>query len=362
MNNMFVMPERKGKPFFPGGRFTKVRIFVFFVFYLFIPCVSSSFAFPRMEMGFSFHGSFESGSWEKSFPAGVMSDGTGVKGVSRLEYERLGVMSFSLDASLRVFSGVYLDLGFSPDWFNLASRGGSGVDSDYLTAAGYRPLLFSRSSFDNKDRSFHFNAAAKIILLKDLIGDGNAAFYALAGYMKNTHKITMTQGVQTISDNSAFSDPLAPPVGSRFPGLNSTYRFDWDTVKIGFGVSGRIFPWLEAGCSPSFLYSFYSGEGYWNLRTQSASPGTGAWRNESPNFIHRNASGIGFGVELKAGFRLSRCSRLIAAYGLICQNASEGSDTIHFYDSSYGDQYGASSLDLVEFIRHDLSLGVALSI
>ncbi len=333
---------------------------IIFITILFIFCFSQLYAttiITNIEYGISFHYSLSGGMWKISFPD-YLYDGNYIIGTSQLEYKDINNMSFSLLFNFKLFDFVFIRLNIQPEWFTINIKDGRGLDSDLYTIPGSSPYLFSQSSFKNSNNATHFNVDTKIKLKMMKLKNKLITINCLFGYKKHLENVTMKEGIQLVSDNSAFTNLTIPPVGSMFYSLESTYQFDWNSLAGGISLDGEMLSWLHIEIQGAFLYNFYSGEGYWNLRTYNAYPDEYAWRNESPNFIHYDASGIGWLLGINVNFIQTHASQIVFGYKYIFQSARKGKEELYFYNSEYNVLADNVSLDKVEFKKHIFSLSI----
>lgn len=305
---------------------------------------------------------FNNAEWSISFPSGSTTDGVQIDTVSHLNYQDLHNQTISFHLYLLLFHNILTEISFRPYWFSFSQGSGSCIDTDKLTALGYQPFVFSESQCDAKAESIHFHIDFKTEISKTSAFDGVFTFYGLLGYIRDLDQITMTGGVQRISDNSLFEEDRIPPVGTRFQGLNSTYNFSWHTIKFGFTGEFEVFEIVHIQMPLALLYSFFYGEGYWNLRTYSATGDPEAWRDLDPNFIHYAANGIGILWGLKLAFEISPVMKLKIGYEFSHQHASDGKEELYFYNSALNSQADIVTFDYANYIRNIISLSLSYKI
>ncbi|MFQ5901894.1 MAG: hypothetical protein ACE5IH_10105 [Thermodesulfobacteriota bacterium] len=180
---------------------------------------------------------------------------------------------------------VYGELGERSEGFVLATFGYGGIrngtyrDSDYN--GNNKTSLFSLSTGDvDNDKLWYFSIdyAYRIFQRSYKRKRQKASIDLLVGYQHWEEDLTFTNGVQVVPSTGAFS------------GLNSTYLFTWDSLRVGargilpifhrFYLKGKalFIPWTE-----------YEGKGVWNLRTDF---------RQNPSF--KDEADSGFGVQLDA--------------------------------------------------------------
>ena len=164
---------------------------------------------------------------------------------------------------------------------------GTVQDSDYL--GDNRTMEFSRS-YSSADDGSTWDLSLELGY-EFLFASGTFGLTPLFGVSYHLQKLTMTEGVQVISDYG-FPVPLGP-----FPGLNSTYDAQWFGPWVGLDFDIRLF--RKKHISPKHRFKFgaeyhfyadYYAEANWNLRTEFAHP---------KSFEHE---ADGYGVILTGGY------------------------------------------------------------
>ncbi len=203
---------------------------------------------------------------------------------------------------------------------------GSVRDRDWITVPGLNDYnrLVSESIEDGGGDTSIFEIGADI-LLTGL--DSSSNIYLYLGYFFYEDYINITNGIQTVSDNTYFdaSDTYWSnwgfnPVGSSYPALSSTYKFSWEFLKLGVNVQFEKERFaFEAGGNYLYLSS-YKGDGFWNLRPL--------------NFVHESDNGYGFDGSLKVSYRVYGSAWLSLGYRYFKLKAEDGLDTTYFSDGS----------------------------
>jgi len=313
----------------------------------------------NIKSGIEFQSVSSYGDWEISFPTGFLEDGTPVKGKSILTYDGMKNYTPAVLLNFRFLNYADINISFAP-WFLGLNSKGTGTDDDLLTATGYRPTLFSRSRFDTYNEDSFFDITANFMLTRRPFKKRYLIVNAITGYMKNVENINMKNGEQLVSDNNIL--PL-PPVGTKFNDLDSKYKFDWDSLKFGVNTIFSITSYLDITSSLSILYNFYSGEGYWNLRTYSSSGNSiGAFRNEEPSFIHYDTTGIGFKFDFGLNLKIVNANVITIYYCYDYMTATDGQEKIYFYDSSNNYIGEDVKVDIAKFTKSILAIGFRLKI
>lgn len=265
--------------------------------------------------------------WQISFPAITTSNEVVGRIESQLTYNKI-------DSPLVIITG---GMGIGPYFsfdglFGAGSIGnGTSTDTDRFIPNAGNGTEFSKSTCD-----IHGDVTLWEINLyynnQRYTGKGLGPWGAVFGFTHYQDKLTMTNGIQTI-----------PPDGP-FTGLNSTYDFYWDAIKLGvlpqFNVTDRF---SISGMLAVYPYVNYRGDAYWNLRTS----GPDAFRAEPPNFIHKSTSGYGYEASLGLTYGITKQLELTAGYRYLYLYAKDGTDTTYFADGSVA----TANLDWVTVTR-----------
>ncbi|HEY6010671.1 MAG TPA: hypothetical protein VIX18_04295, partial [Nitrospirota bacterium] len=255
--------------------------------------------------------------WQISFPY-ITSGGQIGKIESELRFKNIDSPMFVMTGGGKIAPEFSFDvlLGMG------SIAGGSCTDIDRFVSPG-GSLEFSRSRSDISGDvrmwggNVYFNNAPHLPSTR--FGGWGAVF----GFLHYEDNLTLRNGVQT---NSASFDGMYMPLGP-FSGLNSTYDFSWNMLKIG--VLNRT----QADKNLSFLSQFavypyvdYHGEGYWNLR---AGTGPTDFRVQSPNFVHDSNKGYGLDASLEVIFTAAENVELSAGYRHFYLYAKDGTDRVY---------------------------------
>ena len=164
---------------------------------------------------------------------------------------------------------------------------GDNQDSDYDNDD--RRDEFSRSNNDSSGGyvfDFSFNFGRRIRLR-----DEKSVIVPAVGLSFHRQHFVMTDGFQTISENSLLiPDRIPPPVGP-FAGLASTYQADWLGLWLGAELRRELAARREFFVGIELHLADYDGTANWNLRSDFAHP------------VSFTQDAFGIGVVLKAGFR-----------------------------------------------------------
>ncbi len=201
--------------------------------------------------------------------------------------------------------------------------GGRSIDTDRDIPAGGTGSVLSESSSDITGDVRML--AANVYFNNDRFSYPKGARWGvIAGFLHYEDNLTMRNGTQTV-----------PPLGP-FGGLNSTYDFSWNAVRVGVTRQAPLTKSLSySGVLSLYPYAVYRGEAYWNLRTA----GPNAFRSQSPNFVQESSNGYGYDAELGLVFALSEHGEFSAGYRYFYLYARNGTDTTYFADGSvYSDR------------------------
>ncbi len=281
--------------------------------------------------------------WQISFPYTTrfanpgVSAGTPGKIESRLDFGKIDSPLYIATAGGNIAPGFSFDVVYGYG----SITGGHGTDSDRFLPSSGGGLVFSQSknTLDGDVRlwgiNFYYNT--KRFAVKQA---GPWGF--VLGYLHYGDNLTMTNGLQTVPLNF---DGLNFPAGP-FSGLNSTYNFFWNTLKVGVLNQANLAKQLSfTGAFSFYPYVDYQGEGYWNLR---AGTNPSDFRLQSPNFIQKSKNGYGYEATLGLAYEFSENLELLAGYRYFFLYARGGTDITYFADGSEI----TSDLDWVQVTRH----------
>jgi hypothetical protein len=279
----------------------------------------------RIELGADVWFTSGRGAWRESFH----SDYFGINN-SVLEWDHL-------DSRLLVLRG---ELFFTPwlsvdgSWAAGDIEDGENTDSD---RAGSRVEIQSKA--DTEGDTTMASAAANFRFSRLLFPRWTGYAAVFLGYQYYRDELHDRNGADTV----LFGDPVSVP----FDGLDSSYSFQWQSVRLGVRAGIPVFRRLSVQTSLAGLGVVeYYGEGYWNLRDD--------FRQESPNFIDKSDGGVGTEFQLGLNFRICRHFSLEAGGRVVYLYTEDGSDTTYYADGTHD----TVVLDYAESLRYGAYAGL----
>ncbi len=280
--------------------------------------------------------------WQTSFPTVDTSTNTPGRAESELSFKHI-------NSPITILRGR---AALNPDWslavaYGFGSiSGGRGTDTDRFLPDTGGVNVFSESTNDiSGDVRL---VEADVRYRKKTAENQRSPWGFLVGYFHYEDNLKMTNGVQVIS--GTFNGMTFPPPGP-FPGLNSTFDFSWDALKLGGLYEGRLAKsLLFTGILAVYPYVSYDGEGYWNLRTGTAPTD---FRLQSPSFVQKSTSGFGYDATLGFAYRITDQAEFSAGYRYLYLKAKNGMDTAFFADGSIGQ----ANLDWAKVTRQGAYVG-----
>lgn len=254
---------------------------------------------------------------------------------SRLEYDKN-------DAKITVIGGrLNLSNRFS---INLSYGSGKMIkgkvtDSDWFTsqAQGLNndKLIESKEDGIGTTSIFEFGGRFRFTKQKN-----HNKQYIYIGYFSYRDNIRIINGTQTLADDRfctlfGIAAGCLGNAGDPIPGLNSTFDFEWEFLKIGIdGEVNKNNLGLEVDIYYLHLLN-YTGKGFWNLRPLK--------------FTLKSNEGSGLETNVAGTYRLSKSAKIKTGYRYFMLTAKNGTDRT--YDLS-GKLIGVADLDTVEAKRH----------
>lgn len=293
---------------------------------------SSGFAQVSVSEWFSFAGS----NWQISGPLGSGSF------ISKLEFD-------NIDSNITLVTGEIKPL----PWFGVDFTFGSGSigqgtvkDSDWETdpSTGQTNFLFSKSKSEisnEKALLLSFNLYFDAFKLIKVQQTSNFHLDFLIGYMHYEDNLRFINGTQTIINEVEVSIP--------FQGLNSTYDFSWDAVRLGLRAEYQLPRDLFISGKVVYLpFISYEGEAFWNLRTDFLST--------KPNFTHEAKGYLGYDLNFTLGYQPVSWFIMSAGYNFLYMNVKNGTDITFFADGTSGE----TDLDEVKVTRYGPFISISL--
>jgi hypothetical protein len=274
--------------------------------------------------------------WQISFPF-ITNAGEPGTVQSRLDFKKINSPVTVFTAGGRVEGNFSFDLLYGTGEIH----GGHGVDTDRFIPDSGGGYDFSQSTNDISGDvrewgiNFYYNN-------KRYGSTAPRPWGMVLGYLHYKESMRMTNGVQTLPLNF---EGLTQPAGP-FPGLNSTYDFTWDMLRMGVLCQPKLTESLSlSGTFSIYPYISYEGDGYWNLRAGST---PNSFRTQSPNFIQKSTTGYGYDASLGLTYGVGENVELAAGYRYFYLYARSGTDTTYFANGAeYQDR-----LDWVTVTRH----------
>lgn len=269
------------------------------------------------------------GGWETSF---IFTDpGFGVAtGRSKLQWENLDSVVFVLSGEVRASRLV----SFAGRLGGGNINDGANTDSDWIDDFKF---LESEAQTEGNTKFFTLDM---LVDLRELfkLKKVDAQLEGFIGYHYYTDEVNDTDGVTTLVLGEPIYDPL--------DGLDSTYDFAWQMLRLGGRAIIPVYPKWTLSCEAALLALLdYEGQAYWNLRAGS---GPDDFRESSPNFVQTADTGRGIDARCSLSYELHKSLTLSAGYWYMHFEAENGEDTIYFADGTAGN----TSLDNVESTRH----------
>jgi opacity protein-like surface antigen len=323
----------------------------FFALLLFLVLLAQFTAFPASAPALSMYDDEESeinlafgikgwlttasAKWQISFPF-TQAGQTG-KIESELDFNKIDSPMVIVTGGARITPLFSFDLVYGTG----SISGGQGSDTDRFVPDQGGVLEFSNSTSDVSGDVKMWGG--NVYFNNRRFGNTKAGPWgAVIGYLHYEDNLTITNGVQTVS--VPFAGSSFPPLGP-FPGLNSTYDFSWDALKLGVTNQASITKELMFdGMLSFFPLVRYTSEGFWNLR---AGNGPNDFRRQFPNFTQQSTTGYGYEAALGLSYELSENTLLSAGYRYFYLYATNGTDTVYFANGATSE----STLDWVTVTR-----------
>lgn len=214
---------------------------------------------------------------------------------------------------------------------------GVNQDSDY--DGDNRTSEWSRS-INQADKGFTFDVSGAFGPNYELLR-GRLSVAPLVGYSVHMQDLSMTDGVQTVSD--AGHSPTPTPVGP-ITGLDSSYKAYWWGPWFGLNLRMKPVAKLDFELTGEYHIVDYFSEANWNLRSLLAHP---------VSFEH-DANGTGLVINLKSVYELDQRWSVIFSGNLQRWQTDSGVDTTYYADGTRG----GTRLNQVNWKSYALMLGL----
>lgn len=248
--------------------------------------------------------------------------------VSDLEFDDIDSNMVVLEIRTALFKGVSLDFAFGFGTIN----DGKNTDTDFFTipSQGLNNALRTQSIAD-LDGDTKFITANINFRLLPFMKAGPSYLDLSFGYFYYEDKLTMTNGVSTVSSGV--------PVSSPFAGLSSTYDFYWQALSLGIrGQYALPAHFFLRGKMNFFPFVLYEGEGVWNLRSDFA---------QNPSFEHDADNGFGYDLSASLAYSPHPNFLIELGYRRFMLEVKDGDDKTFFSDGTSA----RSTLDRVRAAR-----------
>lgn len=295
----------------------------------------SAFDFSRFTIGMEGWLSTGESSWDIRF-VDFDPDLGFIPGRSKLEWEDLDSMMLRVHGTYEISSQFTASISYGFGDIN----DGRNTDTDWYSINRPNDYVFSQSQADTDGsiRYIDINLAMRLdeVLPLERLG---GRWELLAGYLFYQEDLRDQNGVQTI----LFEEPVNQPFG----GLNSTFLFEWNAFRLGGRVATDLSDKLSVSASANLLLAVdFSGEGYWNLRSD--------FRSQDPNFVQSATGGYGTEWRVAAAYEVIPDIFIDAGYWALSLRGTDGIDTTYFADGAAA----SVPLDSVESERSGFFLGV----
>lgn len=196
---------------------------------------------------------------------------------------------------------------------------GDNRDSDY--DGDNRTLEWSRSE-NQSDDGFTFDASGAFGPKYEIV-KGRFSVAPLLGYAVHMQDLNITEGNQTVSDNTNGNNPW--PLGP-IPALDSSYTAYWFGPWLGLNMQLTPVDKWSFEFLAEYHFIEYFAEANWNLRTNLAHP---------ISFEHE-AHGRGIVLSAKSVYALNQRWSVFLTGNVQFWQTGDGVDTTYFADGSRG--------------------------
>ncbi len=279
----------------------------------------------RVQVGADVWFSSGRGEWEETFSSSYF----GINN-SLLEWENLDSRMLVLRGEVFITPWLFVD----GSWAAGDIEDGDNTDSD---RDGSRVVIQSRA--DTEGETTMASAGVNYRFSRHLFRRWTGYSDVFLGYQYYRDEVNDHNGVDTI----LFGDPVNVP----FEGLDSTYMFEWQAIRLGLRAGIPVLRRLTLTTSLSSLIVInYFGEGYWNLRDD--------FRSQSPNFVDKSDGGAGSEFQLGLNLRICRHFSLEAGGRVIYLYTQDGVDKTYYSDGTSD----TTPIDHAESLRYGAYAGL----
>ncbi|MFC1452962.1 hypothetical protein ACFLSJ_06410 [Verrucomicrobiota bacterium] len=268
-----------------------------------------------------------SGEWEVSIDSGF-----GYEGRSMLEWDDTDAVVWVLHGDVFIYPWLYVsgEYGFG------TIEDASNRDTDYVNGFLYSESI---SSTEGDMRMYDASVHADFTSMLALEGfDGQ--FDVFVGYQYYTDELEDSDGIQTMMYDMPMYYSLAE-------GVNATYDFEWQGVRVGVHGEYSFTRELSASAELAIIAGVqYEGEAFWALRDD--------YRSTPPNFVHEADNGSGVDVSVFVSYFPWENMGFRGGYRSLTWDAEDGTDTTYFADGSALE----TPLDSVESTRQGFFVGL----
>ncbi len=209
---------------------------------------------------------------------------------------------------------------------------GTVRDSDYATDNRTNEWSRSDSDADNGYTVDVSGAIGSILRIEKISG---LSFIPSLGYSFNMQELTMTNGVQTISDGVVWNNYFGskddneiglPHGNGHIDGLDSSYTAYWYGPWLGIDTVYQVPDKLKIVLGIEYHWIDFFAEADWNLRTDFKHP---------VSFEH-DAKGTGIVWKIEGEFELSQNWSYLFSGNIQNWRTDSGTDRVYFADGLVG--------------------------
>ncbi|UCG14184.1 MAG: TonB-dependent receptor [Deltaproteobacteria bacterium] len=236
--------------------------------------------------------------------------------LSELTWDDLEIFQVKIALETIISKVLYVRGSFDYGWIL------DGVNQDSDFSGDNRTLEWSRSNNSADDGNVldaSLGFGYQFRLAKDKF-----RITPLVGFSYHEQNLTITDGVQTVSEPALAPPGVSPPPLGPFAGLDGTYDAEWIGPWVGIDLLFRPNEKLSIITTFEYHWAYYEAKANWNLRTDLAHP---------KSFEH---DANGDGIFISAGFYYAVDDQWSVDLILSYQDWStdQGTDRIFFADGT----------------------------